>query len=87
MSIDPHPPRAWAILLTGCEGTRLQRLTVTKLSSKNGTVLISGRTRAANPSPCGELHKRLRQRVLDKMEANLATDLDLGALAAESGYA
>jgi len=32
------------------------------------------------------MQKRLLQRVLDRMKADLATDLDLSTLAAESGY-
>jgi AraC-like DNA-binding protein len=38
------------------------------------------------PSPCGKLQRLLLQRVLDRMKADLATDLDLDTLAAESGY-
>ena len=43
-------------------------------------------TRIARLSVCGKLQKRLLQRVLDRMKADLATDLDLSTLAAESGY-
>jgi transcriptional regulator GlxA family with amidase domain len=46
----------------------------------------TGRTRVAGPSRCGKLQKRLLQRVLDRMKADLAADLDLSTLAAESGY-
>jgi len=46
----------------------------------------TGGTRVAGPSPFGKLQKRLLQRVLDRMKADLATDLDLRTLAAESGY-
>ena len=49
-------------------------------------VLIPGGTRVAGPSQCGKLQRRLLQRVLDRMKADLATDLDLSTLAAESGY-
>ena len=58
---------------------------VTRLASTNATGLISG-TQVPRPSPCGKLRNRLLQRVLDRMKADLATDLDLGTLAAESGY-
>src|SRR4030081_3595876 len=43
-------------------------------------------TRIARTLQCGKLQKRLLQRVLDRMKADLATDLDLSTLAAESGY-
>jgi AraC-like DNA-binding protein len=46
----------------------------------------TGGTRVAGPSQCGKLQKRLPQRVLDRMKADFATDLDLSAFAAESGY-
>ena len=46
----------------------------------------AGRTRLAGPSQRGKLHRRLLQRVLDRMKADLAADLDLCTLAAESGY-
>jgi transcriptional regulator GlxA family with amidase domain len=45
-----------------------------------------GRTQVPRRSPCGKLRNRLLQRVLDRMKADLATDLDLSTLAAESGY-
>jgi transcriptional regulator GlxA family with amidase domain len=38
------------------------------------------------PIHCGKLHKRLLHRVLDKMKADLAADLHVSTLAAESGY-
>ncbi len=37
-------------------------------------------------SLCGKLQRRLLQRVLDRMNVDLAADLDLNTLAAESGY-
>jgi transcriptional regulator GlxA family with amidase domain len=43
------------------------------------------RMKVAEPS-CGKFHRRLLQRVLDRMRADLAADLNLGTLAAESGY-
>src|SRR5271167_4486475 len=46
----------------------------------------TGGTRVRCPSQCGKLQKRWVQRVLDRMKADLATDLDLSRLAAESGY-
>jgi AraC family transcriptional regulator len=46
----------------------------------------TGGARAAGPSLRGKLQKRLLQRVLDRMKADLAADLDLRTLAAESGY-
>jgi AraC family transcriptional regulator len=46
----------------------------------------TGGTRVTGPSRCGKLQKRLLQRVLDRMKADLAADLDLSTLAAESGY-
>jgi AraC-like DNA-binding protein len=45
-----------------------------------------GRPQVPRRSPCGKLQRRLLQRVLDRMKADLAADLDLGTLAAESGY-
>jgi transcriptional regulator GlxA family with amidase domain len=42
--------------------------------------------RLAGPSQFGKLLNRSLQRVLDRMKADLATDLDLSTLAAESGY-
>src|SRR6266436_4682270 len=47
---------------------------------------ISGRTQSPKRSQCRKLEKRLLQRVLDRMKVDLATDLDLNTLAAESGY-
>jgi AraC-like DNA-binding protein len=41
---------------------------------------------APSCAPCGKLQRRLLQRVLDRMKADLATNLDLNTLAAESGY-
>ena len=46
----------------------------------------AGGTRVAGPSQRGKLHRRLLQRVLDRMKVDLAADLDLCTLAAESGY-
>jgi transcriptional regulator GlxA family with amidase domain len=46
----------------------------------------TGETRVAKPSQCGKLPNRLLQRVLERMKADLGTDLDLSTLAAESGY-
>src|SRR5882757_3151384 len=42
--------------------------------------------RTARTSTCGKLQNRMLQRVLDRMKADLATDLDVNTLAAESGY-
>ncbi len=47
---------------------------------------LSGRTGVDRPSQFGKLPRRVLQRVLDRMKAELATDLDLNTLAAESGY-
>jgi mannose-1-phosphate guanylyltransferase len=58
--------------------------TVTNPSS--ATDLISGGTQVPKPAPCGKLRNRILQRVLDRMKAELATNLDLNTLAAESGY-
>src|SRR6266567_1906944 len=52
----------------------------------DATVLISGGTQVPRRSPCGKLQSRLLRRVLERMKADLATDLDLSTLAAESGY-
>jgi transcriptional regulator GlxA family with amidase domain len=46
----------------------------------------TGRTRVAGPWQSGKLHRRVLQRVLNRMKADLAADLDLSTLAAESGY-
>jgi AraC-like DNA-binding protein len=59
---------------------------VTRLASTDATVQISGGNQVSRPSPCGKLQSRLLQRVLDRMKADLATNLDLVTLAAESGY-
>jgi AraC-like DNA-binding protein len=58
---------------------------VTKPASTDVPVLTSG-TQVPRPLQCGRVQKRLLQRVLDRMKADLATDLDLSTLAAESGY-
>jgi AraC-like DNA-binding protein len=58
------------------------RDTTLKPTAPRGT----GGTRVVGPSMCGKLQRRLLQRVLDRMKADLATDLDLSTLAAESGY-
>jgi AraC family transcriptional regulator len=47
---------------------------------------LSGSMRLAIPSPFGKLPNRVLQRVLDRMKADLAADLDLNTLASESGY-
>ncbi len=49
-------------------------------------VLIPGGTLVPRPSPCGKLRNRMLQRVLDRMKADLARNLDLSTLSAESGY-
>jgi AraC-like DNA-binding protein len=59
---------------------------VTKVASTEATAVISGGTQVPLRSPCGKLQRRLLQRVLDRMKVDLATDLDLNTLAAESGY-
>ena len=87
MSIHPPPPRTWALFLTGGEGTRLQRVNLTTLFSKCAAALLSGGTRAANVSPCGKLQTLLLQCVLDRREADVATNLDLMNLAAEPSHA
>jgi transcriptional regulator GlxA family with amidase domain len=46
----------------------------------------TGGTQVPLRSPCGKLQRRLLQRVLDRMNVDLAADLDLNILAAESGY-
>jgi AraC-like DNA-binding protein len=54
-------------------------------SGKNREIAPAAST-PARPWLCGKLQKRLLQRVLGKMNADLATDLDLSTLAAESGH-
>jgi AraC-like DNA-binding protein len=54
-------------------------------TSTDANDLRSG-AQATRPSQCGKLRNRLLLRVLDKMKSDLATDLDLRTLAAESGY-
>src|SRR5258708_2103913 len=46
----------------------------------------TGGTQVPLRSPCGKLQRRLLQRVLDRMNVDLAAVLDLNTLAAESGY-
>jgi AraC-like DNA-binding protein len=59
---------------------------VSKPASTDAPFLIFGGTEVPRRLPCGKLQRRLLQRVLDRMKADLATDLDLNTLAAESGY-
>ena len=47
---------------------------------------LSGATRDPKPSHSGKMPTRILQRVLDRMRADLATNLDLQTIAAESGY-
>jgi AraC family transcriptional regulator len=47
---------------------------------------LSGGVRCPKPSQSGKMPTRILQRVLDRMRANLATNLDLNTIAAESGY-
>src|SRR6266853_1640465 len=47
---------------------------------------LSGGVRGPKPSQSGKMPTRILQRVLDKMRADLATNLDLHTIAAESGY-
>jgi AraC family transcriptional regulator len=47
---------------------------------------LVGMARDYKPSQSGKMPIRILQRVLDKMRAELATDLDLHTIAAESGY-
>jgi transcriptional regulator GlxA family with amidase domain len=51
-------------------------------------IISSGQSgnHVAAPSRCGKLQRRLLQRALDRMKADLASDLGLNTLAAESGY-
>jgi AraC family transcriptional regulator len=48
--------------------------------------LRSGGARVAGPSQPGKMPGRVLRRVLDRMKADFATDLDLKTIAAESGY-
>src|SRR5260370_12582202 len=47
---------------------------------------LSGGLRGPKPSQSGKMPTRILQRVLDRMRADLATNLDLLTIAAESGY-
>ena len=47
---------------------------------------LSGGVRDHKPSQSGKMPTRILQRVLDRMRADLATNLDLHTIAAESGY-
>ena len=47
---------------------------------------LSGGLRGPKPSQSGKMPTRILQRVLDRMRADLATNLDLHTIAAESGY-
>ena len=47
---------------------------------------LSGGVRGPKPSQSGKMPTRILQRVLDRMTADLATNLDLHTIAAESGY-
>jgi AraC-like DNA-binding protein len=55
-------------------------------ASIDAAILIAEGTQTPLRSPCGKLQRRLLQRVLDRMNLDLAADLDLKTLAAESGY-
>jgi AraC family transcriptional regulator len=59
---------------------------MTKTELEDAMALVSTGTQTARRSLCGGLQRRLLQRVLNRMETDLATDLDLDTLAAESGY-
>jgi len=50
------------------------------------TQTVDAGVKLMNPGVCGILQRRLLQRVLDRMNVDLAADLDLNTLAAESGY-
>ena len=50
------------------------------------TQTVDAGVKLMNPGVCGRLQSRLLQRVLDRMKADLAADLHLNTLAAESGY-
>jgi len=47
---------------------------------------LSGGVRDPKPSQSGKMPTRILQRVFDRMRADLATNLDLHTIAAESGY-
>jgi AraC family transcriptional regulator len=47
---------------------------------------LSGGVRDPKPSQSGKMPTRILQRVLDRMRADLATNLDLHTIASESGY-
>jgi hypothetical protein len=47
---------------------------------------LSGGVRGPKPSQSGKMPTRILQRVLDRMRADFATNLDLHTIAAESGY-
>jgi AraC family transcriptional regulator len=47
---------------------------------------LSGGVRGPKPSQSGKMPTRILERVLDRMRADLATNLDLNTIAAESGY-
>jgi AraC-like DNA-binding protein len=56
-----------------------------QLAREYDTFIIA-QAKAPGHSQCGKMPNRVLQRVLDRMKAGLATDLDLKTLAAESGY-
>jgi AraC-like DNA-binding protein len=68
-----------------CSSEPIERVEagVTKMASAG---LTSLGTQAPGCLPCGKLQRRLLQRVLDRMKADLSADLNLNILAAESGY-
>jgi hypothetical protein len=47
---------------------------------------LSGGLQGHKPSQSGKMPTRILQRVLDRMRADFATNLDLHTIAAESGY-
>jgi transcriptional regulator GlxA family with amidase domain len=57
-----------------------------EVPSTDATGLPFRGSRISRPSSCGKLQRRLLQRVLHRMQADLAADLDLNTLAAESSY-
>jgi len=59
---------------------------ITSSRSRSSISTAFRRSTRSKPSQSGKMPTRILQRVLDKMRADLATNLDLHTIAAESGY-
>jgi AraC-like DNA-binding protein len=85
-SAHPAPHAVWRFGIPDRPRVSNYGFAPSDILSTDVPVLIPGGTQVSSPSRCGKLLNRMLQRVLDRMKADLAADLDLNTLAAESGY-